>query len=196
MFLHQPVKVPDVPGKITFKKRNGDSYVQYETGRKYYPDRKYTLVDRSVIGVQIPARPEYMLPNENYIRLFPKEEENMTENEKEMLEAFQEQREEGLMIRDYFEQMYYELQYQSRRHPNTVLNGFKVRKLNQMLEPLKEMMKNELGGEFLELIPEPYDEKNEDGETVTIGMTYSDVMMILTQYRCAESEFFLKAMRA
>ena len=196
MFINWPVKVPEVPGKITFKKRNGDSYVQFETGRRYCPDRKYTLVDRKVIGVQIPAKPEYMLPNENYIRLFPKEEEKMTENEKELLMEFQNEREKGLMIRDFFEHMFYELQFQSRRHPDTVLNGFKVRKLNQILEPLQEMMKNEPGGEFLELIPEPVKEENEDGETVTIGMTYSDVMMILTQYRSAESEFFLKAMRA
>ena len=194
MFLERPVKIPEVPGKISFFRQGRNCYVRLETERRYDSIKKYTLVNRKTIGVQIPARPEYMLPNENYIKLFPKEE-NMDENEKEMLAEFQEEREKGLMIRDFFEQIYYEFQFQSRRQPNTVLNGFKVAKLNRILEPLKEMMQAEPAGEYLELIPEPVVEETEDGKTVMIGMTYSDVMMILTQYRCAEGEYFIKMMR-
>ena len=195
MFLNRPVRVPEAKGKITFRKTGDSQYVLYEIGRRYDSIRKYTLVNRVNIGVQIPARPEYMLPNENYIRLFPKEEEKMDENDKEMLVEFQEEREKGLMIRDFFEQIYYEFQFQSRRQPNTVLNGFKVQRLNRILEPLRDMMPAEPAGEYLELIPEPVEEETEDGKTVMIGMTYSDVMMILTQYRCAEGEYFIKMMR-
>jgi hypothetical protein len=195
MFLDRPVRVPEVPGKIVDRKKGENTYVLYEKGRRYDKIRKFTLVDRCFIGVRIPARPEYMLPNENYIRLFPKEEEKMDENEKEMLVEFQEEREKGLMIRDFFEQIYYEFQFQSRRQPNTVLNGFKVQRLNRILEPLRDMMQAEPAGEYLELIPEPYEEETEEGKTVMVGMTYSDVMMILTQYRCAEGEYFIKMMR-
>ena len=195
MFIDRPVKIPEVPGKISFSRQGENCYVRLETDRRYDNIKKYTLVNRKTIGVRIPARPEYMLPNENYIRLFPKEEEKMDENDKEMLVEFQEEREKGLMIRDFFEQIYYEFQFQSRRQPNTVLNGFKVQRLNRILEPLREMMQAEPAGEYLELIPEPYEEETEEGKTVVVGMTYSDVMMILTQYRCAEGEFFLKMMR-
>ena len=183
MFIERPVKIPEVPGKISFSRQGENRYVRLEMDRRYDNIRKYTLVNRKIIGVQIPARPEYMLPNENYIRLFPKEEEKMDENDKEMLVEFQEEREKGLMIRDFFEQIYYEFQFQSRRQPNTVLNGFKVQRLNRILEPLRDMMQAEPAGEYLELIPEPYEEETEEGKTVIVGMTYSDVMMILTQYR-------------
>ena len=54
------------------------NYVLYETGRRYDPKRQYMLVDRKNIGVQIPGRPEMMLPNENYLTYFPKGYEKMT----------------------------------------------------------------------------------------------------------------------
>jgi hypothetical protein len=54
------------------------NYVLYETGRRYDPNRQYTLVDRKNIGVQIPGRPEMMLPNESYLTYFPKGDEKMT----------------------------------------------------------------------------------------------------------------------
>ena len=73
-----------------------------------------------------------------------------------------------------------------------VLNEYKVRKLNRILEPLKEMMKEEPGAEWLEVIPEPVEETVEGGGTVIRGMTYSDVMMVLTQFRCLEGEYFQK----
>jgi hypothetical protein len=61
-----------------------------------------------------------------------------------------------------------------------------------ILEPLKEMMKEEPGAEWLEVIPEPIEEEVEGGGTVIRGMTYSDVMMVLTQFRCIEGAYFQK----
>ena len=77
-----------------------------------------------------------------------------------------------------------------------MLNAYKVRKMNRILEPLKEMMKEEPAAEWLELIPMPVEEETEDGGTVMKGMTYSDVMMVLTQYRCSEGEYFQKMLIA
>ena len=195
MFLDRPVRVPEAKGKITFRKTGDSRYVLYEIGRRYDSFRKYTLVNRVNIGVQIPSKPEYMIPNENYLRFFSEGGSHMDENEKEELNQFEREREKAFMVRDFFEHAYYEFQFQSRRQPNTVLNGYKVGKLNQILEPLKEMMSEEPAAEYLEVIPEPVEEENEEGKTVTIGMTYSDVMMVLTQYRCAEVNFFQKMMR-
>ena len=179
-------------GKISYKKQKNSRYVMYETGRRYDKFKKYNVVSRICIGIQIPASPEYMLPNENYFRMITEGDRVMNENEQEALDEFEFERAQAFMVRDFFEQIYYEFQYQSRRQPNTVLNAYKVRKLNKILEPLKEMMKEEPGAEWLEVIPEPVEEEVEGGGTVIRGMTYSDVMMVLTQFRCIEGAYFQK----
>ena len=192
IYSNRPVKIPDIKGKIVIRKKKDSKYVMYETWRRYDKFKKYNVVSRICIGIQIPARPEYMLPNENYFRMITEGDRVMNENEQEALDELEFERAQAFMMRDFFEQMYYEFQYQSRRQPNMVLNEYKVRKLNKILEPLKEMMKEEPGAEWLEVIPEPVEEEVEGGGTVIRGMTYSDVMMVLTQFRCLEGAYFQK----
>ena len=62
MYMNRPAMIPDVRGKISYKKYGETRYVQYETGRRYDPDRKYNLPERVIIGVQIPGRPEETVP--------------------------------------------------------------------------------------------------------------------------------------
>ena len=192
MYLNQPVKIPESNGKITYRKCKDSRYVLYQTGRRYDKQRKFNLVSRVNIGMQIPARPEYMIPNENYYRYIPTGEKQMDEKEQEALDGFTFEREQAMMIRDFFEQIYYEFQFQSRRQPEVVVNEYKVRKLNRILEPLREMMKDEPAAAWLELIPMPTEETLDGGGSILRGMTYSDVMMILTQFRCLEGEYFQK----
>ena len=197
MDIFKPVRIPKVKGKIFFRKYKGYKYVQYVNGRRYDKRRKLAQTERINIGIQIPAWPEYMVPNENYWRFFPGGgQEDMDEKEKQELSQVEYERDQAYMIRDFFEQLYYEFQFQSRRQPNTMLNSYKVRKMNEILAPLKEMMKDEPAAAWLELIPEPVEEEVEGGGTVMRGMTYSDVMMVLTQYRCLEGEFFQKMLLA
>ena len=197
MDIFKPVRIPKVKGKIFFRKYKGYKYVQYVNGRRYDKRRKLAQTERINIGIQIPAWPEYMVPNENYWRFFPGGgQEDMDEKEKQELSQVEYERDQVYMIRDFFEQLYYEFQFQSRRQPNTMLNSYKVRKMNEILAPLKEMMKDEPAAAWLELIPEPVEEEVEGGGTVMRGMTYSDVMMVLTQYRCLEGEFFQKMLLA
>ena len=192
MYLNYPVLVPKVPGKITFRKTGESTYVLYETGRRYDPDRRFNLVDRKNIGVQIPGRAEMMLPNENYLRYFPKGGSEMTEEEEKLVQEYTEEREHGLMVRDFFEQMYYEFQTLARKKPNSVVNLFKVERLNRVMGMMKEMMQGEEYAMFLEEIPEPEEVENEDGTIIRTGLTYSDVSMILTRYKTAEKRFFLR----
>ena len=197
MDIFKPVRIPKVKGKIFFRKYKGYKYVQYVNGRRYDKRRKLAQTERINIGIQIPAWPEYMVPNENYWRFFPGGgQEDMDEKEKQELSQVEYERDQAYMIRDFFEQLYYEFQFQSRRQPNTMLNSYKVRKMNEILAPLKEMMKDEPAAAWLELIPEPVEEEVEGGGTVMRGMTYSDVMMVLTQYRCLEGEFVQKMLLA
>ena len=69
MYLDKAVMIPRTKG-ISFKKKGESIYVQYETGYRYDPEKQYTIPERSLIGIQIPAEPEMMLPNENYLRIF------------------------------------------------------------------------------------------------------------------------------
>ena len=68
--INEPVQIPDLPGKISFKKKKDSEYVQYLTDRTYDPIRKYNLPERKIIGIRIPSIPEMMLPNENYYEYF------------------------------------------------------------------------------------------------------------------------------
>ncbi len=192
MMINHVVPVPKIKGKIVFRKVNGTVYVEYETRRTYDPNRKYNKPERVRIGVRLPDRPELMLPNENYLTYFPKGEEDMTENEKEAVQAYAEEREHGLMLREFFDQLFYEFQAMSRKNPETVVNENKVKRLNRVLEPLLEMLKDEEEAQFLELIPEPETQKGEDGQIVTTGMSYGDVILLLTQFKSALNRFFQK----
>ena len=190
MFLNYPVLIPDRPGKILFKPKGESIYVLFETERHYDPNRKYYLKNRTIIGVRIPGRPEMMLPNENYLTYFPKEEEKMTNQEKEAVQGYASEREYGLMLRDFFEQMFFEFQIQSRKKPNSVVSEYKVERLNRVLVPLMDMMKGEQYAMFLEEIPMPETTEDKNGQKTTTGLTYSDAALMMTQFKGAVNRFF------
>ena len=192
MYFNQPVLIPEAPGKLVFRKKGESTYVLLETGRDYDPNRKYTRVNRKIIGVQIPGRPELMLPNENYLEIVSKEEKTMQEEEKGFLETYQEEREHNFMLRDFFDQLFFEFQIMSRKRPNDVVNENKVKRINKVLEPAMEMMKDKPYAGFLELIPEPEEQETEDGKTILTGMSYSDVALLLTQFKSALNRYFQK----
>lgn len=189
MFLNQPVMIPKIKGKITYKKQGDNCYIQFETSRTYDPNRRYTLVDRKIIGIRIPGQTELMLPNENYVTYFPKGDEKMTEQEKEAVENYTQEREYGLMLRDFFDQLFFEFQMQSRRTPNDIVNEYKAERLNKVLKPLKELMKEETYASFLEEIPKPETIGTGEGKIVT-GLTYSDAALMMTQFKGAVNRFF------
>ena len=189
MFLQTPVMIPRRKG-ITFRTKGKSTYVQYETKRIWDPTRKYTRVERCEIGVQVPGIPEMMLPNENYLQYFPEEERKMNEDEKELIEEYTAKRDRGYMLKDFFDHLYFEFQPMSRRKQDTVMNEDKVKRLNRVLGPLTEMMKEEEYAEFLQTIPEPKRSTNKDGEEIITGMTYSDVELLMSQFKGALSRFF------
>lgn len=74
MYLHCSVEIPDVPGKITRKKKKDTIYIDFEYDRIYYPDRQYTIPRRATIGKQLPDDPNRMIPNEIFLKYFPEVE--------------------------------------------------------------------------------------------------------------------------
>ncbi|MCR5120790.1 MAG: transposase [Lachnospiraceae bacterium] len=71
MYLDFLIELPDVPGKITTKEKGNAVYVNYEVGREYYPDRKYTIPKRVTIGKLSKADKKMMVPNQNFLTYFP-----------------------------------------------------------------------------------------------------------------------------
>jgi transposase len=71
MYLKTPVKIPDIKTGISEKKIKGTTYIYYEYGRKYYPDRKYTVPQCTSIGKVDADDPSMMFPNDNFLKYFP-----------------------------------------------------------------------------------------------------------------------------
>jgi uncharacterized protein (UPF0128 family) len=71
MYLDFQVKIPDVPGKITKKKKGETTYIDFEYAREYLPERKYTIPRRVTIGKQSRQDETMMVPNQNFLLYFP-----------------------------------------------------------------------------------------------------------------------------
>ena len=194
MYENEPVLIPDAPGKISIKKKKGSEYIQYEIGRTYDPVRKYNLPERKIIGIRIPALPEMMLPNENY-HLYFSGDGKMNEKQKSAAKHYENEKKRFAMLRELFDQMYYEFQLQSRRKPDDPVNSYKAMKINSILEPLKDMMSGEEYGGYLDLVETGGNDEGSEVETAGCGgKTYSDVALMLTQYKGAMKRFYSEKM--
>ena len=71
MYYDFTVPIPKVPGKITLMKKGKLTYVQLETGREYFPERRYTIPKRVSIGKIASDNPGLMFPNDKYQDFFP-----------------------------------------------------------------------------------------------------------------------------
>ena len=189
-YASTPVKIPDVPGKITLRERTDRTYVVYEIGRTYNSARKTTNPQRKYIGIQIRNAPTLMLPNENYEKYFANGAEKMTAAERKTARDYESVRKEFRMLNSLFDQLYFEFQIQAHRSPHYTVNGYKIRRINRILEPLREIMKDEPYAGFLEKLEEPQTIP-EDGEEAErpAGLDYSDVALALTQYKGAITRF-------
>ena len=71
MYLKSRVKLPDVHGKLTRLRRGDITYIKYEYGRYYDPEKKYTYPQRATIGKVCPDDDTMMIPNEAFLKYFP-----------------------------------------------------------------------------------------------------------------------------
>ena len=210
-FTNTPVKIPDVKGKITLRKYNDRTYVRYEIGRTYDTGRQSTNPQRVNIGLQIRNAPTLMLPNENYEKYFGKDgEEKMTAKERTAAENYEATSNDFWMLSCMFDQLYFEFQIQAHRNPHFIVNAYKTQRINKVLVPLKRLMEGKPYGAFLEIPEEPQEVVEEellvttgvdpaDGDfedqpvrarkTKLVGLDYSDVALLLTQYKGAMTRF-------
>lgn len=73
MYLGCRVKIPRDGGNITVKKINGTPYVYIERGRTYSKEKKYSIPKRTCIGKRDTEQPDFMYPNEKFLKFFPRE---------------------------------------------------------------------------------------------------------------------------
>lgn len=71
MYLDALVKVPEAPGKITYRTKGQTTYIEFESRRIYIPEKKYTTVNRKTIGKLVDSEGQMMQPNENFMKFFP-----------------------------------------------------------------------------------------------------------------------------
>lgn len=74
MYLNYKVKIPDSTSGITRKTIKGVTYIYYAYGRKYDPNKKYTVPINTTIGKCQPGETEMMFPNTNFLKYFPEVE--------------------------------------------------------------------------------------------------------------------------
>ena len=207
MYYNQPVMIPDVPGKIVYRKKGDSTYVQFETGRTYSPETQDTRVERCIVGIQIPRKPELMLPNDNYFKHFQTDIRAVIEEKQGEIQAFARKSAQLEKIRDDFDHMYYDFQTVSRGRWNEVVSPDTVTMINGILAPVIEILEKEedrnegqtpepgeRNGARLGLIPDPI-EKDIEGMKGYEGKTFEYVNFLLGQFKGAIGRFFQKNSR-
>ena len=181
MLTQDPVKIPDIPGKISFKRKGDTEYVQYLTGYTYKAEKSKPEAERVLIGKRSKEMPGLMFPNDHYYQYF-KEDGSVVETM--TAEEVQYARNNGIyeMYSPFFDGLYYEIKQQTRKNPHEPVNPYKAEIINKVLQPLLEMMRDEVYVHLLGII-----RTKEDGEEK--GMNYGDVMLLLTHYKSALTKY-------
>ena len=71
MYYNFAVQIPSEKRKILTKAKGGSSYVLFQYGSDYKPDKKYAIPKRTIIGRVDPSDPTKMFPNEKFQQYFP-----------------------------------------------------------------------------------------------------------------------------
>ena len=71
MYYDFQVKIPENTGRITVNRRGDTTYIEYTFARKYIPEKKYNVPQRTTIGKQSKADLTMMQPNQNFVKFFP-----------------------------------------------------------------------------------------------------------------------------
>ena len=96
------------------------------------------------------------------------------------------------MLQSILDGIRYSVEAQARKRPDAIINAYKAGKINQILDEIREYMRNTEYISLLERIQEP--EETEDGQKT--GMSYSDAEILLNSYHIVmitvyyQEEFF------
>lgn len=107
-------------------------------------------------------------------------------DEKEDMEATDE--EQFNLLAKLLGGLYAEFSSLAKKQPDALTNAFKTSRVNRVLSPLKQIMASEDSTQYLDLLQEA-DEGQANGKGRS---TYSDAVIIMSQYKTACDEFRLK----
>lgn len=88
-----------------------------------------------------------------------------------------------MIVREMFDKLYYYMDMLAEKNPNGVVNAFKVRKINEVLDEFRAYVQDGEMKKYLQLLEEPVEETDENGNKTLTGMTYSDAMVLLKWYK-------------
>lgn len=71
MYLNTTVKIPEMKGKIITKKKGSTTYILYQYGNEYNPEKRYAVPLRTIVGKVSTEDPSVMFPNEKFQIYFP-----------------------------------------------------------------------------------------------------------------------------
>lgn len=71
MYYDFLIKIPENTGRITVNRRGDTTYIEYTYARKYIPEKKYNIPQRTTIGKQSKSDSTMMQPNHNFVKFFP-----------------------------------------------------------------------------------------------------------------------------
>lgn len=74
MYLNTTVRMPAIKDKIITKKKGGTTYILYQYGSEYNPEKRYAVPLRAIIGKVSPSDAALMFPNEKFQTYFPNAE--------------------------------------------------------------------------------------------------------------------------
>ena len=87
------------------------------------------------------------------------------------------------VIRRMFDEVYYAVEELAGKFPDAVMDGYKVQRINEVLEKLRESLEEGKRHKYLRLIDEPEEATDEDGNVVRRGLTYSDILLAMKWYK-------------
>ena len=90
------------------------------------------------------------------------------------------------LLSGLLERIYREIADLSKKQPDVLINPFKIKQINRVLSPLKELMADEPSSDFLDLVLEVETGKDKSRNS------YSDAVVILSQYREACEKYRVK----
>ena len=71
MYLNTTVKIPEIKGKIITKKKGTTTYILYQYGSEYHPEKQYSVPLRTIVGKISSSDSTLMIPNEKFQSYFP-----------------------------------------------------------------------------------------------------------------------------
>ena len=87
------------------------------------------------------------------------------------------------MLRRVFDEIYYAVEELAGKYPNEVMDPFKVKRINEILDEIRECLEDKKILPYLRLIDEPEETIDKEGKTIWKGLSYSDILLMLKWYK-------------